>query len=142
VLGQIRWEQMIFLGNPEYGVELHPIDFVKYAEACGGTGFRIDDPKRAAKILDKAFATEGPVLIEAIVDPYEPPMPAQITPKQAVELSRALVRGEPNRVRIGETIFRDKVTDFTAAQAGNGHGPLAVAKTVLRHLTDEEKLES
>ena len=33
-LGQIKWEQMIFLGNPEYGVDLHPIDFVKFAEAC------------------------------------------------------------------------------------------------------------
>jgi thiamine pyrophosphate-dependent acetolactate synthase large subunit-like protein len=39
-LGQIKWEQMVFLGNPEYGVELQPIDFVKFAEACGGVGFR------------------------------------------------------------------------------------------------------
>ena len=43
-LGQIKWEQMIFLGNPEYGVELHPIDFVKFAEACGGVGFRCETP--------------------------------------------------------------------------------------------------
>lgn len=26
VLGQIKWEQMVFLGNPEYGVELQPMD--------------------------------------------------------------------------------------------------------------------
>jgi pyruvate dehydrogenase (quinone) len=26
-LGQIKWEQVVFLGNPEFGVELHPIDF-------------------------------------------------------------------------------------------------------------------
>ena len=44
VLGQIKWEQMVFLGNPEYGVELHPIDFVKFAEACGGVGFRCETP--------------------------------------------------------------------------------------------------
>ena len=41
-LGQIKWEQMVFLGNPEYGVELQPIDFVKFAEACGGVGFRCE----------------------------------------------------------------------------------------------------
>ena len=41
-LGQIKWEQMIFLGNPEYEVALHPIDFVKFAEACGGVGFRCE----------------------------------------------------------------------------------------------------
>src|SRR5207237_3661856 len=30
-LGMIKWEQMVFLGNPEYGVELQPIDFVRFA---------------------------------------------------------------------------------------------------------------
>ena len=40
-LGQIKWEQMVFLGNPEFGVELEPIDHVKLAEACGARGFRI-----------------------------------------------------------------------------------------------------
>jgi pyruvate dehydrogenase (quinone)/pyruvate oxidase len=39
-LGQIKWEQMVFLGNPEYGVELHPINFSMFAEACGGTPSR------------------------------------------------------------------------------------------------------
>src|SRR6185503_17721539 len=44
-LGMIKWEQMVFLGNPEYGCELQPIDFVKFAEACGGAGFRIERPQ-------------------------------------------------------------------------------------------------
>src|SRR5581483_7864297 len=35
-LGQIKWEQMVFLGNPEYGCDLQPIDFVAFARACGG----------------------------------------------------------------------------------------------------------
>src|SRR6185295_20315806 len=43
-LGQIKWEQMVFLGNPEYGCDLQPIDFAKFAEACGGRGFTIHDP--------------------------------------------------------------------------------------------------
>ena len=43
-LGQIKWEQMVLLGNPEYGVQLHPIDFTKFADACGGAGFRCDKP--------------------------------------------------------------------------------------------------
>ena len=37
-LGQIKWEQMVFLGNPEYGNDLQPIDFAGFARACGGTG--------------------------------------------------------------------------------------------------------
>ncbi len=47
-LGQIKWEQMVFSGNPEFGCELQPIDFAKFAEACGGHGFTIEDPKSAA----------------------------------------------------------------------------------------------
>lgn len=35
VLGQIKWEQMVFLGNPEYGCELQPIDFVQVARGFG-----------------------------------------------------------------------------------------------------------
>ena len=34
-LGQIKWERMVFLGNPEFGVDLHPIDFAAIARACG-----------------------------------------------------------------------------------------------------------
>ncbi|HEX5415548.1 MAG TPA: thiamine pyrophosphate-dependent enzyme [Chloroflexota bacterium] len=112
VLGQIRWEQMVFLGNPEYGVSLEPIDFALYARACGGTGFCIDDPKTCGQILDQALATPGPVLIEAVVDPFEPPLPPKITPQQAINLAEALARGEPNRTKIALTIASDEVHEI------------------------------
>jgi len=31
-LAQIKWEQMMFLGNPEYGCDLQPVDFARVAE--------------------------------------------------------------------------------------------------------------
>jgi pyruvate dehydrogenase (quinone) len=34
-LGQIKWEQMVFLGNPEYECELQPIDFAAVARGFG-----------------------------------------------------------------------------------------------------------
>jgi pyruvate dehydrogenase (quinone)/pyruvate oxidase len=89
VLGQIEWEQMVFLGNPEYGVDLHPIDFAAFARACGGTGFGIEDPADCGRILDQALATPGPVVVDALVDPYEPPLPAKITLEQAAILPAA-----------------------------------------------------
>ena len=45
VLGEIKWEQMAQEGNPQYGVELQPIDFAGYARCCGAAGFTIDDPQ-------------------------------------------------------------------------------------------------
>jgi pyruvate dehydrogenase (quinone) len=113
-LGQIKWEQMVFLGNPEFGVDLQPIDFVKFAECCGAVGFRIDDPKQCGSILDRALAanTAGPVLIEAVVDPFEAPMPAKITFEQATKFTESLVRGEPNRKKIIATQISDKVREL------------------------------
>jgi pyruvate dehydrogenase (quinone)/pyruvate oxidase len=96
------------------------MDFVKFAEVCGGHGVRIEDPSTCRDQLAEALAMDGPVLIEAVVDPYEPPMPAEVSPKQATHLAEALVRGEPNRKRVGVTLFRDVVheADFAAAPAG------------------------
>ncbi|QEH38016.1 Putative thiamine pyrophosphate-containing protein YdaP [Aquisphaera giovannonii] len=111
-LGQIKWEQMVFLGNPEYGVELQPIDFVRFAEACGGVGFHCEKPEEVRPALEMAFKSNKPAVVEAVVDPFEPPMPAQASPKQAVNFAKSLAKGEPNRVRIATTIFRDKVTEF------------------------------
>jgi pyruvate dehydrogenase (quinone) len=113
-LGQIKWEQMVFLGNPEYAVDLAPIDFVKFAEACGAIGFRIDDPKECGTILDNALAANvnGPVLIEAVVDPFEAPMPAKVTFDQAVKFAESLARGEPNSKKIVATQIADKVREL------------------------------
>ena len=106
-LGQIKWEQMVFLGNPEYGVELHPIDFAAFAQACGGTGLTVDDPADCGAVIEQALNTPGPVIIEAIVDPYEPPMPAEITTEQALEFAQSLAKGQPKRMKIATTIAED-----------------------------------
>ena len=112
VLGMIKWEQMVFLGNPEYGVSLEPIDFVKFAEACGAIGFRCERPDEARPALEAMLLADGPALVEATVDPFEPPMPARVKAKQALHMAESLARGEPNRGRIALTLFRDKVSDL------------------------------
>ena len=111
-LGQIKWEQMVFLGNPEYGVELQPIDFVRFAEACGGVGFRCERPDEVTPALEAALRSPGPAIVEAVVDPFEPPMPARIKFDQAMHLAKALARGEPHRGRIALTLFRDKIHEI------------------------------
>lgn len=113
VLGQIKWEQMVFLGNPEYGVELQPIDFAKYAEAAGAVGFTVEKPDELKAQLERAVAAGKPAVVQVLVDPNEPPMPAQITREQAVHFAEALVRGQPNRERIAITAFRDKIHEVT-----------------------------
>jgi pyruvate dehydrogenase (quinone) len=111
-LGQIKWEQMVFLGNPEYQCDLQPIDFAAFARSCGASGFTIEDPADCGAILDQALATPGPVVVEAVVDPFEPPTPPKITVKQAAKLAESLAKGEPNRGKIALTVLADKVKEM------------------------------
>ncbi|MFN7138714.1 MAG: thiamine pyrophosphate-dependent enzyme [Limisphaerales bacterium] len=111
-LGMIKWEQMVFLGNPEFGCELEPIDFAMFAEACGATGFRIEDPADCREILEEALTAPGPVIVEAVVDPFEPPMPAKIEASQAAKFAKSLAKGQPKRMKIATTIMTDKVKEL------------------------------
>ena len=111
-LGQIKWEQMVFLGNPEYGCELEPIDFAKIAEGFGIPAIRIEDPARCADQLRDALSRKGPCLIEAIVDPNEPPMPPKIEARQALHFAESLVRGTPNAGKIALTVASDTVREL------------------------------
>ncbi len=112
-LGMIRWEQMAFLGNPEYGVEFTPIDFVKFAEACGGIGYAIKEPDEISSIMEQAMKTDKdrrkPVIIEASVDPFEPPMPPKVEMEFVTNLAESFVKGQPYARRIGLTLFRNQV---------------------------------
>jgi len=108
-LGQIRWEQMVFLGNPEYGCELEPIDFAAAARAFGAKGYTIADPAECPAILKEALETPGPVVIEAVVDPHDPPLPPRVTAKQALHFAESLARGTPNAGKVALTIASDTV---------------------------------
>jgi pyruvate dehydrogenase (quinone)/pyruvate oxidase len=112
VLGQIKWEQIVFLGNPEFGVNLQPIDFAGFAHACGGAGFRVDDPAACGQIIDQLLATPRPAVLEATVDPYTPPMPAKIRPTQALHFAEALVRGEPHPIRTALTATGERLREM------------------------------
>jgi pyruvate dehydrogenase (quinone)/pyruvate oxidase len=111
-LGQIKWEQMVFLGNPEFGCELEPIDFVRVAEGCGISTVRIEDPARCADQLREALAAPGPSLIEAVVDPYEPPMPPKVEVKQAMHMAEALAKGTPHAMKTALTLGSDTVREL------------------------------
>ena len=106
-LGQIKWEQLMFLGNPEYECALQPIDFAAVAEAFGIKGLRATSDKDLASGLDALFATPGPALLEALVDPNEPLLPAKRMPKYVENLEKALTRGTPGADEIRAALERE-----------------------------------
>jgi pyruvate dehydrogenase (quinone) len=111
-LGQIKWEQMVFLGNPEYVCDLQPIDFAMVARGCGVQGFSVDDPAHCGDVLRQALSLPGPALVEAVVDPHEPPMPPKATLKQMAHLAESLARGTPARGKIALTVASDTIREL------------------------------
>jgi len=111
VLGMIKWEQMVLEGNPQFGVQLQPIDFAAFARACGAGGFTIEKPEEVESVLREALAYDGPAVVQAAVDPNEPPLPGNITMKQALKFAEALLRGEKDRWEIIKTVVEDKIRE-------------------------------
>jgi pyruvate dehydrogenase (quinone) len=109
-LGMIRWEQMAFLGNPEFGVEFTPIDYARFAEACGGKGYSIKEPSEVNSIMHEAMAErKKPTIIEAYVDPFDPPMPPKVEMEFVRKLAESFAKGQPYARRIGLTLYRNQV---------------------------------
>jgi pyruvate dehydrogenase (quinone)/pyruvate oxidase len=108
-LGMIRWEQMAFLGNPEYGVEFTPIDFAAFGQACGGKGYAIRDPAEVKIVMREAMSQRKPTIVEAYVDPFDPPMPPKVEMEFIRKLAESFAKGQPYATRIGLTLYRNQV---------------------------------
>jgi pyruvate dehydrogenase (quinone)/pyruvate oxidase len=140
-LGLIKWEQMVFLGNPEYGVNMAPLDFVKFAEACGGYGVRVEQAADCTEAMRRAMEHEGPAIIEAVVDQHEPPMPAKVKPDQVKKLAAALKNGTPNRKHIAGQMIKDVLDEssFDASPSSAIPNPVAkIAQAVAHRLSDHD----
>ena len=111
LLGMIKWEQLAFEGNPQYGVELQPIDFAAFAQSCGAAGLTVDDPHQVRPVLSQAFTMQGPVVVQAVIDPLEPPLPGKITTDQAWQFVKAIGRGTEDRWAIMKTVIENKIRE-------------------------------
>lgn len=64
-LGMVRqWQSLFYEGRYAETTLNRATDFVKLAEAFGGTGFRVEKPEELQELLEKALATDGPVIID------------------------------------------------------------------------------
>lgn len=90
------------------GASYSPSLFSGFARVSDGTGFTIENPAQYGGISNQALATPGPVTIEAVVDPFKPPISSKVTLEQASEFALSLAHGEPNREQIAFTVLANK----------------------------------
>jgi acetolactate synthase I/II/III large subunit len=63
----VGFQEMAKYGRTS-GVDLGPVDVVRFAEAFGAKGLRIETPDQIASTLKKALAMQGPVIVGVPVD--------------------------------------------------------------------------
>ena len=54
---------------PIFATTLTNPNFAKYAELCGGVGYRVDNSNDLPQIVEKAIESNKPVIIEIMTDP-------------------------------------------------------------------------
>lgn len=68
-LGMVRqWQSLFYECRYAETTLNRATDFVKLAEAFGGTGFRVEKPEELQEVLENALATDGPVIIDYKID--------------------------------------------------------------------------
>jgi pyruvate dehydrogenase (quinone) len=80
-------------GVVPFGVDFKNPNFAKVAEAMGAKGIRIEDPEDVKEGLAEALAyTEGPVVVDAVVDPYALSLPSHVPLRTAAGFTLSLAK--------------------------------------------------
>jgi pyruvate dehydrogenase (quinone) len=96
LLGFIDLE-MKAAGFLNVSTDLNNPNFAAMAEAIGVLGIRVEDPAAVRPALDRAFAHDGPAMVDVVTNRMELVMPPKVEVGQAVGFSlyaaRAILNG-------------------------------------------------
>lgn len=95
-LGMVKLE-MLVNGLPDYGTDVHDVNYAEVARAIGFHGERVTEPTRLRGALQEAFAYNGPALIEVMTDPNALSLPPEIRSGQVIGFATAMSKIVLNR---------------------------------------------
>ena len=113
-LNQVTWEQRAMEGDPKFEASqwIPDFDYAGYAQMLGFKGIKVDSPDAVGPAWDEAFASDRPVLLEAVVDPNVPPLPPHIEWDQAKKLMKSIMAGDPDAREVIKQGFKGKIEEF------------------------------
>jgi len=59
--------------------------------------------------MREAMSQRKPTIVEAYVDPFDPPMPPKVEMEFIRKLAESFAKGQPYATRIGLTLYRNQV---------------------------------
>jgi pyruvate dehydrogenase (quinone) len=113
-LSYVTWEQRAMLGDIRFEAsqELPDVRYAEWGKLLGLDGIRVERPEEIAGAWTQALHSDRPVVLEAIVDTNVPPLPPHVTLEQAAAITRALLKGDPDRGAIIRRTFGDLIEDY------------------------------
>jgi pyruvate dehydrogenase (quinone) len=117
-LNQVTWEMRIESGNPKYEASqnLPAFNYARYADQIGLNGIRVERPEDVGPAWDRAFASDRPVVFDAVVDPNISQLPPHITLAQAHNLFSALAKGDPDE----SGVIKESIKEVLAGLVPHG----------------------
>jgi pyruvate dehydrogenase (quinone) len=100
-------------GNPKLHAsqDIPYVPFDRYAELIGLRGIKVERSAEIAGAWREAFTADRPVVINAITDPEEPPIPPHVTVEQAREMTMAFIKapkdGFPGAVQAAKQFAKE-----------------------------------
>jgi pyruvate dehydrogenase (quinone) len=113
-LNMVTWEQRAMAGQPKFedSQDLPPFNYAQYAQMLGLEGIRIERPEDIEQALDRAMAADRPVVVEAITDASVPLLPPHVTPKQAGQFFKSLVKGDSDAWDMVKQTYKEVVSNY------------------------------
>jgi pyruvate dehydrogenase (quinone) len=113
-LNQVTWEQRVLAGDPRFDASqrIPGVRFDEFARLIGLRGIRIERSSEIESAMEQAFSADRPVILDAVTDPEEAPLPPHITLKQARAFAHSLVKGPGDAIPGALQAVREKVDEF------------------------------
>jgi len=113
-LNMVSWEQRALSADKKFEASqnLPNFPFAKFATMLGLEGIRIDKPEQIEAALDKAFAADRPVVVEAITDANVPLLPPHVSVSQAKGFFTSLLKGDSDAGEMIKQTWKEVKTNF------------------------------
>jgi pyruvate dehydrogenase (quinone) len=113
-LNQVTWEQRVMEGDPQFKAsqEIPYVDYAAYAQLIGLHGIKVSKADEIEEAWRDALSADRPVIISALTDPNEAPLPPHITFEQAEKFAKSILADPQGGLPGAVESVREKVHEF------------------------------
>jgi pyruvate dehydrogenase (quinone) len=113
-LNQVTWEQRVMEGDPRFEAsqQIPYVPFHEFARLIGLRGIRVERSSEIEEAVREAFAADRPVILDAMTDREEPPLPPHISFDQAEKFAMSILEAPRAGISGAVEAVREKIDEM------------------------------